>query len=109
KQNADFYKYFDLGTSFEIKYINRPSFDIAGRKIEFDLSPRPWMLNIMKHLRILRILLTNWHSKEKKINERIQKELLENVSLKRLKELDSIKGYREVRYKRFSEVFGEAL
>lgn len=109
KQNSDFYKYFDQGTSFEVKFINRPSFDVAGRKIEFDLSPKPWMLNIMRHLRILRILLGQWHSKEKKINQRIRAELLANVSLKRLKELDSIKGYREIRYKRFSEVFGESV
>ena len=107
KQNADFNRYVDQGTSFEVKYINRPSFDIAGRKIEFDLSPKPWMLSIMRHLRLLRLILRQWHLKEKRMNLLIRRDLLAGVDLKRLRQLDSIKGYREVRYKRFREIFGQ--
>ena len=33
-------KYQDLGSSFEVVYINRPSFDLFGRKVEFDFSPK---------------------------------------------------------------------
>lgn len=109
KQNEDFYRYYDLGTSFTVKHINRPSFDVGNKKIEFDFSPKPWMLNIMRHMRILRILLTTWHSKEKKINETIRRDLLTGLEMKKLKELDSIKGYREVRYKRFTQVYGDIL
>ena len=109
KQNDDFYRYYDLGTSFTVKHINRPSFDIGSKKIEFDFSPKPWMLNIMRHMRILRLILSTWHSKEKKINETIRNDLLAGVDLKRLKEIDGIKGYREVRYKKFTQVYGDVL
>ena len=98
KTQADREQYSTLGTSFEIVHINRPAFDIAGRKIEFDFSPRPWMLKIMRHLRILRMVLPEWHKKEKEISSKIRSELLSGVSGQRLRELDSVKGYREVRY-----------
>src|SRR5690554_1336737 len=109
KTNQDFHRYYNLGTSYQVKHINRPSFDIGHKKIEFDFSPKPWMLNIMRHLRILRILLTTWHAKEKKINSTIRQDLLNGLDSKRLRELDSIKGYRDVRYKRFAEVYGASL
>lgn len=105
KTEADQKSYMNLGTGFEIVHINRPAFDIFGKKIEFDFSPRPWMLKIMRHLRVLRILLPEWHKKEKAISANIRRELLQGVSLKRLRELDSVKGYRDVRY-RAAEKYG---
>ncbi|MES2529273.1 MAG: 2-oxoacid:acceptor oxidoreductase family protein [Bdellovibrionota bacterium] len=98
KTEADKEQYGTLGTSFEIVHINRPAFDIAGKKIEFDFSPRPWMLKIMRHLRLLRMVLPDWHKKEKEISSKIRAELLSGASAQRLRELDSVKGYREVRY-----------
>ncbi len=57
------------------------------------------MLLLMRHLRILRLLLPDWHQKERSISKEIRAELLHSrLEKKRLKELDSIKGYRAVRY-----------
>jgi indolepyruvate ferredoxin oxidoreductase len=99
KKLKDKNQYGDLGSSYEIVHINRPSFNVMNKRIEFDLSPRPWMLHLMKHFRVLRKILPTWHDKEKKISELIRSEIAQGVSRKRLNELESIKGYREVRYK----------
>lgn len=98
KTDLDQENYKHLGTKFEVIHINRPAFQIGGKKIEFDFSPRPWMLKIMRHLRILRILMPNWHMKEREISASIRRELLVGVGQERLRELESVKGYRDVRY-----------
>jgi indolepyruvate ferredoxin oxidoreductase len=98
KTETDRENYELLGTGFEIVHINRPAFDVGGKKIEFDFSPKPWMLKIMRHFRILRIILPDWHKKEKEISTKIRNEILAGASSRRLRELDSVKGYREVRY-----------
>ena len=99
KLEADKEMYDTLGKSFSVVHINRPSFDVSGKKIEFDFSPRPWMLKLMRHMRLLRLMLKDWHKREKEISATIRSELLQGANPKRLRELDSIKGYREVRYK----------
>ena len=105
KRALDFERYKELGSSFEVVHINRPSFDIFGQKIEFDFSPKIWMLKAMKNMRVLRILMPEWHKKERKISIEVRKEILSSaLPYKRLMELDNIKGYREVRYK-FAEKF----
>ncbi len=107
KTRKDQKNYQDLGTSYEVVHINRPAFDLLGRKIEFDFSPRPWMLKIMRHLRILRKLMPDWHKSEREIAASIRAELvLGTASLKRLKELESIKGYRQYRYDNASKYLG---
>jgi len=108
KLQVDKEKYQDLGSSFEVVHINRPAFDVLGKKIEFDFSPKPWMLNIMRHFRILRILMPQWHQEERRISASIRRQLLEKAqTLKHLKELDSVKGYREVRYAHAKKYLGE--
>ncbi|MFL5784152.1 MAG: 2-oxoacid:acceptor oxidoreductase family protein [Bacteriovoracaceae bacterium] len=99
KLEADKEMYKNLGKSYSVVHINRPSFDVNGKKIEFDFSPRPWMLKLMRHMRFLRLMLTDWHKREKEISSNIRRQLLTGVSSQRLRELDSVKGYREVRYK----------
>jgi indolepyruvate ferredoxin oxidoreductase len=99
KKEADKAFYKNLGKSFDVVHINRPSFDVAGRKIEFDFSPRPWMLKLMRHMRFLRLTLKDWHKREKEISSNIRRELLQGATSIRVRELDSVKGYREVRYK----------
>jgi indolepyruvate ferredoxin oxidoreductase len=107
KVKKDQQNYNDLGTSFEVIHINRPAFEIMGRKIEFDFSPKPWMLKIMRHMRILRILMPQWHKEEKKISKSIRELILtDSQPLKRLKELDSIKGYRSYRYQNANRYLG---
>ncbi len=98
KVRRDQESYAGLGTGYKVIHINRPAFDIGGRKIEFDFSPRPWMLKIMRHLRILRLLMPDWHKKEKEIASSIRSQLIQGVSGTRLRELESVKGYRDVRY-----------
>jgi indolepyruvate ferredoxin oxidoreductase len=103
-----------LGKSFKVTHINRPSFDIFGRKIEFDLNPSDWMLAIMRHMRWLRPLLPTWHKTERAIATRIRTELLnkvakmENSRERRLAlvALENIKGYRAVREEKARAVFG---
>jgi indolepyruvate ferredoxin oxidoreductase len=104
KKATDRARYSKLGTSFKVVHINRPAFDVAGKKIEFDFSPRRWMLKVMRRLRILRILMPSWHAKERQIAQVIRRKVLDvnTVALSQrrqyLMDLDNIKGYREVRY-----------
>ena len=107
KINRDQERYSKLGTHFKVIHINRPAFDLLGKKIEFDFSPKKWMLLMMRHFRVLRVLMPDWHKHEKDISTRIRSEILSGkLSLKRLNELDQIKGYRSVRYKAASQVLG---
>lgn len=98
KTRVDSERYSHLGSSYEVVHINRPGFDVLGRKIEFDFSPKPWMLKLMRHLRILRKLLPDWHKRERQISSVIRLEVMGGVDRKRLRELAAIKGYREIRY-----------
>lgn len=105
KTSQDEERYKNLGSAFEVVHINRPAFVLLGRKIEFDFSPKPWMLKIMRHFRSLRALMPDWHKEEKKIALDIRTQILASkLSRKKLLELDNIKGYREVRYK-FADKF----
>lgn len=108
KTKTDEARYQQLGTSFEVVHINRPSFLVMGRKVEFDFSPKGWMLKMMRHMRILRLVMPEWHSQEKAISEKIRTEILANtLPKKRLMELDNVKGYREVRYKFAAKFLGK--
>lgn len=106
--------YQTLGKRFSKIFINRPSFDFMNKEFTFDISPKPWMLKIMRHMRALRFLLSAWHYREKKIAAKIRKSLLElpnhfsgeDLRVKLVK-LENIKGYREVRYEAASEIFGD--
>ncbi len=107
KRAEDIKRFGDLGKAIKLKRINRPAFDIFGKKYEFDVSPKDWMLKIMRHMRILRIILRSWHSKERKIASQIRTKLLEEIPKlpqeqrrSAIKRLENIKGYREVRYEK---------
>jgi indolepyruvate ferredoxin oxidoreductase len=114
QRDRDVALYGQLGETFKKTRINRPAFVIFGKKMEFDLSPSDWMLKVMRHLRFLRILMPSWHEKENRIGNLIRGEILEAIpqlpSLKqriRLKELDNIKGYRQIRYEMAKAVLGD--
>lgn len=107
KTSLDKLRYQDFGTSFEVIHINRPAFILFGKKIEFDFSPKPWMLKIMKNFRVLRLLSPDWHKNEREISDNIRALILKDaLSTKRLLELDTIKGYREIRYKLANKYLG---
>ena len=102
-KSMDEARYANLGTSYTKNRINRPSFDIMGKIIEFDISPKDWMLKTMRHARILKVVLSSWHHREKDISLKIRDALFNTVpkasnSLFELRKLENIKGYREVRY-----------
>jgi len=104
--------YSQLGTSFDVVHINRPRFDLFGKKIEFDISPKDWMLKLMRHARFLRLIMPSWHTKEKQISQRIRNELVTNITktdstvIDTLINLENIKGYREIRYQKAKELWG---
>ncbi|EQC43670.1 thiamine pyrophosphate-dependent enzyme [Bacteriovorax sp. Seq25_V] len=96
-------RYANLGTGYGKTRINRPAFDVFGKTIEFDISPTDWMLKIMRHARILRFVLGNWHHKEREISLKIRDALFNKVPkeaqpLMSLRQLENVKGYRKVRY-----------
>ncbi len=110
QRDKEFYR--DIGRTFQVAPINRPSFDIFGKTLEFDLNPRKWMLHIMRHCRFLRFVLTAWHRREKDMAHKIRHQIMEVVSKsqdreKLLRKLDNIKGFRTVRYERGSFLFSE--
>lgn len=103
KLYRDELRFGKLGTDFKVVHINRPAFVVFGKKIEFDFSPSDWMLSLMRHLRLLRLLMRAWHSEERRIASEIRNSVLNVPDVRRreyLKKLDNIKGYREVRYQK---------
>ncbi len=105
KRARDEKLYRELGKGYKVERINRPSFDLLGKKFEFDISPTDSMLRTMRHMRILRVLLGGWHKREKEISMEIRNKLINEITkldakerYHALKRLENIKGYREVRY-----------
>lgn len=94
--------FLSLGTKFEKKFINRPAFDLSDSKvIEFDFSPRPWMLSLLSRARFLRSMLPFWHKKERDLALSIRQQLLSGPhDYSNLKALENIKGYRTVRFQK---------
>lgn len=106
---SDAKNYGHLGKSYRKVFINRPSFDIGdgkvSKKIEFDFSPRPWMLSMMRHARFLRKAMPAWHKREREIAGAIKAKILGGpLTHSELKKLENIKGYRDVRYASSEEV-----
>jgi indolepyruvate ferredoxin oxidoreductase len=109
KLEEDKKRYSKLGRAHKVVHINRPAFVIFGKKIEFDFSPRPWMLRSMRHLRVLRLIMSTWHETERKIAHDIRAEVLgATADSERLCRLDNVKGYREVRYRAASALLGKS-
>ena len=115
KKEMDRKRYEHLGKRYSINRINRPAFDLFGKTYEFDISPKDWMLKSMRHMRILRSLLPSWHKKEREIDLKTRKRIMEEIPRLKdlsgeevrahLKKLENIKGYRDVRYEKAGRVF----
>lgn len=56
------------------------------------------MLKVMRHMRILRKLMPDWHKEERRLSGIIRREILSKAGEHRLRELEQVKGYREIRY-----------
>lgn len=100
----------NLGTDYKVTHINRPHFQFMGMDFEFDINPKDWMLKIMRHMRFFRVLMPQWHRKEKAIASVIRDQIVNRISklpeeerYSALKKLENIKGYREVRYAKAKE------
>lgn len=105
RRHQDEINYNNLGTRFKKTFINRPSFDVAEKKIEFDFSPKPWMLKLMRHARFLRGILSDWHIREKAMAGHIRSQVLVGpLTYPELKKLESVKGFRHVRYKHLEHI-----
>lgn len=95
----DVKNYGDLGANYKKTFINRPSFNIGAKKIEFDFSPSTWMLKLMRHARFLRKWMPEWHKEERRIALDIRGRITSvAMDFKDLKAHENVKGYREVRY-----------
>ena len=109
KNSRDLGSWSKLGKGFKITRINRPHFDVFGQGIEFDFSPSTWMLKLMRHFRILRLLLPMWHHRERQISKEIRARVMSLVNtecsfIDEVTKLDQVNGYREVRYKKSEAV-----
>ena len=99
--------YRELGSSYKKTFINRPSFDLGDKKLEFDFSPTKWMLRLMRHARFLRVMLPSWHKLEKTIGLEVRTQILaQSMIFSELKALENIKGYRQVRYDTYNSLKG---
>ena len=50
------------GDSITYMHLNRPEFDILGKKIRFHWKGRHWQYAVLRHCRWLRDLLPQWHA-----------------------------------------------
>lgn len=96
------------GDRLEYVHLNRPQFTVLGKHIVFNIRTRNWMLRIMKHLRVLRRLLPDWHARERAFRAWYE-ELADGFNLftddenyRRYVEAlalpKDVTGYRQVRY-----------
>ncbi len=102
------------GDKIRYLHLNRPHFNIMGIDFETDIDTRNWMLHLMKHLKFLRRILSNWHIKEKEFRDWYIREVIDTFSptndesytnhLKAIESVDSVRGYREIRYPKMDEV-----
>lgn len=102
------------GDKIRYLHLNRPHFNVMGIDIETDINTRNWMLKLMKHMKFLRRILSNWHMKEKEFRDWYIREVIDTFSpsndesyerhLKAIESVDSVRGYREIRYPKMDEV-----
>jgi indolepyruvate ferredoxin oxidoreductase len=95
------------GDRIEYRHFNRPQFDFLGLHIKFDLKSKDWMLRIMKHMKFLRTVMPQWHTREKDFRQWYS-ELVDRFEFKTHEEYsrwiralavpEDVKGYREIRY-----------
>lgn len=101
------------GDKVAYTHFNRPRFTVFGRNLEFDWKSRNWQLHIMKHLRILRRLLPDWHTEEKAFRSWYEA-LVDGFNIfsseesyrlytEALRLPEEVRGYREIRSAKMAE------
>ena len=100
----------DESNGDRIKYVhlNRPRFTVMGRALQWDMNTRNWQLNLMKRMKFLRRLLSQWHKLEKVFRAWYIAEVIDTFAphdkesyedhVAALEVPEEIRGYREVRY-----------
>ena len=101
------------GDKIRYLHLNRPHFKVMGFDIETDIDTRNWMLHLMKNMKFLRRILSKWHIKEKDFRDWYIREVIDTFSpsndesyarhLKAIECVDSVRGYREIRYPKMDE------
>ena len=94
----------------KIKYVhlNRPRFTIMGRDLQWDMNTKNWQLKLMKRMRFLRRLLSQWHKLEKAFRDWYIAEVIDTFTshdresyedhVNAIEVPEEVRGYREVRY-----------
>ena len=117
----------DESNGDKIKYVhlNRPRFTIMGRDVQWDMNTKNWQLNLMKRMRFLRRLLSQWHKLEKVFRDWYITEVIDTFvphdresyesHVSAIEVPEEVRGYREVRYpkmesarKKVKELLGNA-
>lgn len=117
----------DESNGDKIKYVhlNRPRFTIMGRDVQWDMNTKNWQLNLMKRMRFLRRLLSQWHKLEKVFRDWYIAEVIDTFvphdresyesHVSAIEVPEEVRGYREVRYpkmesarKKVKELLGNA-
>ena len=100
----------DESNGDKIKYVhlNRPRFTIMGKDVQWDMNTKNWQLNLMKRMRFLRRLLSQWHKLEKVFRDWYIAEVIDTFAphdresyedhVTALEVPEEVRGYREVRY-----------
>ncbi len=107
------------GDKIRYLHLNRPHFKVMGFDIETDLDTRNWMLHLMKHMKFLRRILSKWHRREKDFRDWYIREVIDTFSpsndesyarhLESIECVDSVKGYREIRYPKMDEAMQKVV
>ncbi len=96
------------GDKIRYLHLNRPHFKVLGIDIQHDIDTRNWMLHLMKRMKFLRRLLSQWHAKEREFREWYIREVIDTFSpndeekyanhVQAIECVDNVRGYREIRY-----------
>ena len=109
KRDEELYN-VDKSNGDKIKYVhlNRPRFTIMGRELQWEMNTKNWQLNLMKRMRFLRRLLSQWHKLEKVFRDWYIAEVIDAFApqdresyedyVSALEVPEEVRGYREVRY-----------
>jgi len=104
-------EHFDVdarrGDRISYVHLNRPSFDLFGRSIAFDVRTRDWQLRLFARGRALRRLMPAWHRRERAFRDWYEDAVIGAVAESRLsgeaahealRLPERVTGFREVRY-----------
>jgi indolepyruvate ferredoxin oxidoreductase len=98
------------GDRIVYKHHNRPEFELFGKRIRFEWKSRDWQLRLMSKMRFLRKLLPGWHKKEVEFRDWYETlitkldwspqsgSLAYEQWVAIFNVVESVKGFREVRY-----------